>query len=227
MKITLKNFIRYMPVQKCIAGENISNLSDVEVLAIIIGTGSKKEDVLELASSLLKNHEGLHGLSQCGIREIAVRDGIGLVKAVRIHAAFECGKRVITDNTSILKIDTPEKVWKLLIPEMAGLRKEEFRVLVMDKKNQVVKNSVVSVGTVSETIVHPREVFREAIRENGASIIVAHNHPSGEVIPSKEDVAATKRLCDAGELMGIPLIDHVIISNSQYYSMKEGGYFKP
>lgn len=213
-----------MPIQKCISGMSVSELSDVELLAVIIGTGTKKVDVMETAALLIKNHGGIYDVSRSGLREIAERTGIGLTKAVKIQAAFELGKRVITDNTGLKRLDSPEKVWQMLLPEMAGLRKEEFRVLVLNNKNMLIRKSVVSIGTISETIVHPREVFREAIRENGASIIVAHNHPSGEVAPSKDDIITTRRLSETGKLIGIPLLDHVIICNSKYYSMKEEGY---
>jgi len=107
---------------------------------------------------------------------------------------------------------------------MAGLEREEFRVLVLNNKNGILKNSMVSAGTVSEALVHPREVFRDAIREGAASLIVAHNHPTGELTPSKEDISTTRRLVEAGTIIGIPILDHVIITDTSYYSFKEGGY---
>jgi DNA repair protein RadC len=215
-----------MPVQKCIAGEDISNLSDVELLAVIIGTGGKNSDVMELSSALIKKHNGLRGIRNSGIREIAVNSGIGLKKAVKIKTAFELGKRVLGSIDANYTLSSPEAVWRYLLPEVAGLTREQFRVLVMNNKNILIKKSVVSIGTISEAIVHPREVFKEAIRESGSSIIVAHNHPSGEVNPSKEDISTTKRLSEAGRLIGIPLLDHVIVCDSSYYSMKENGYLE-
>jgi len=115
-------------------------------------------------------------------------------------------------------------VWKLLLPQMACLDREEFRVLVLNNKNRLLKNAMISAGTISEAIVHPREVFRDAIRESGAAVIVAHNHPTGELTPSREDIQTTQRLAEAGRIVGIPVLDHVIITNVSYFSFKEGGY---
>lgn len=213
-----------LPMQKCMAGEQVKNLSDQELLALIIGSGTKGSDVIDISYRIMKEFGGLAGLAMAGTREIAGSHGIGLVKAFRIQSAFDMGRRVITGPRHIRHIDSPGAVWEFLIPYMARLEQEEFRVLVMNNKNNVLRNALISVGTVSEAIVHPREVFREAIRESGAAIIVAHNHPTGELVPSKEDIAATGRLSDAGKIVGIPVLDHVIIANSGYYSFKEGGY---
>ncbi len=214
----------YLPVQKCIAGEEIKNLSDTELLAIIIGTGVKNSDVMSVSSGIIKSLNGLSGISDSGLREISKERGIGLKKAIKIQSAFELGRRVITDKKECAIISSPEAVWKLLLPEMARLEKEEFRLLILNNKNMLLKKSVVSIGTISESIVHPREVFRDAIREGGASIIVAHNHPSGILTPSKEDISTTKRLVETGKLIGISLLDHVIITDCSYLSLKDEGY---
>jgi len=213
-----------LPVQKCIDGECVRDLSDTELLAVIVGTGTKESDVLEVAARIIKNTGGLPGLSRSGLREIAAEKGIGLKKAVKIQAAFEIGRRVITDITDLKHISSPAAVWYLLLPEIACLQKEEFRVLVVNNKNMLLKKTIVSVGTITEAIVHPREVFRDAIRESGSGIIVTHNHPSGNANPSRQDIETTKRLVDAGKIVGIPLLDHIIMTNSSYYSMKENGY---
>ncbi|HQO40299.1 MAG TPA: DNA repair protein RadC, partial [Spirochaetota bacterium] len=157
-------------------------------------------------------------------REIASERGIGLKKAVKVQAAFEIGRRVITDRPDLKQISTPLAVWELLLPETAGSQKEEFRVLVINNKNMLIRKSVISIGTITEAIVHPREVFRDAIREGGSGIIVTHNHPSGVLTPSRQDIETTKRLVDAGRIIGIPVIDHIILTNLSFYSMKENGY---
>ena len=213
-----------LPVQKCIEGESVRDLSDTELLAVILGTGIKNIDVLELSAKIIKSMGGLSAVSRAGLREIAAEKGLGLKKAVKIQAAFEIGRRVITDVTDLKHISSPNAVWHLLLPEIAGLQKEEFRVLVVNNKNMLLKKSIVSVGTITEAIVHPREVFRDAIREAGSGIIVTHNHPSGNAAPSKQDIDTTKRLNEAGKIVGIPLLDHIILTNSSYYSMKENGY---
>lgn len=213
-----------LPVQKCIDGESVRNLSDTELLAVIVGTGIKNIDVLELSAMMIKNMGGLSAVSKAGLREIASIKGFGLIKAVKIQAAFEIGRRVITDTSDLKHISSPASVWSLLLPEIACLQKEEFRVLVVNNKNMLLKKSIVSIGTITEAIVHPREVFRDAIKEAGSGIIVTHNHPSGNATPSRQDIETTKRLVEAGKIVGIPLLDHIILTNSSYYSMKENGY---
>lgn len=213
-----------LPVQKCIDGESVKELSDIELLAVILGTGIKEKDVIELSASIIKKTGGLTAISRCGLREIAAEKGIGLKKAVKIQAAFELGRRAITGAPYMGQISTPLAVWELLLPETAGLQKEEFRVLVINNKNMLIKKSVVSIGTITEAIVHPREVFRDAIKEGGSGIIVTHNHPSGNPAPSRQDIETTKRLIEAGKIVGIPLVDHIILTDSSFYSMKENGY---
>lgn len=213
-----------MPVQRCIEGESVTDLSDIELLAVILGTGTKERDVIELSASILKKTGGLTAISRSGLREIAAEKGIGLKKAVKIQAAFELGKRTISAPPQRKHLSTPLDVYDLLLPETAGLQIEEFRVLVVNNKNMLIKKRVISIGTITEALVHPREVFRDAIRESGSGIIVTHNHPSGNSSPSKQDIETTKRLSDAGTIVGIPLIDHIILTDSDYYSMKENGY---
>ena len=213
-----------LPVQKCREGHDIASLADHELIAAVIGTGTRGKDVIELSLQLLRDFGGLHGILSRGIREIARARGMGMTKAIRVRAAFELGRRVISRRVDSRYVDSPAAVWEFLLPYMAGLEREEFRVLVLNNKNGILKNSMVSAGTVSEALVHPREVFRDAIREGAASLIVAHNHPTGELTPSKEDISTTRRLVEAGTIIGIPILDHVIITDTSYYSFKEGGY---
>lgn len=216
---------RYLlPVQRCQKGAEIRSLSDQELLAVMVGTGSRDHDVIDLSTAMLRSFGGLGGIASAGIREVARNRGIGFTKAVRILAAFEMGRRVVTAPVPDGRLDSPGAVWKALLPHMACLDREEFRVLVLNNKNRLLKNAMISAGTVSEAIVHPREVFRDAIREGGAAVIVAHNHPTGELTPSREDIQTTRRLAEAGKIVGIPVLDHVIITNLSYYSFKEGGY---
>jgi DNA repair protein RadC len=224
MNGTIEDMQGHLPIQKCIAGGSVQDLSDMELLAVLLGTGTRTVDVLELASCMVKQFGGLKGIHGSGLREMAQKHGVGIRKAIRIHAAFELGKRLLSAQNSSPVIESPERVWKLLQPEMAALKREEFRVFILNNKNSILKKSTVSVGTVSEALVHPREIFREAIREAGASIIVAHNHPSGVLVPSREDISTTRRIKEAGVIIGIELLDHVIIGQSSYLSMKEAGY---
>lgn len=213
-----------LPVQRCISGEDVHNLSDEELLAIIIGTGSSGLDVMTLASFLIRDHSNLHGIAASGLRELSMARGIGLKKAVRIKAALEAGKRMKREYKKTLQLHSPVSVYSELRYDLQGLEQEEFMILVLDNRNTVLKKRTVSRGTVSETLVHPREVFRDAIRENGTRVIAAHNHPSGDPEPSHEDIDITVRLKKAGEIIGIQLVDHLIITDHGYLSMKEEGY---
>jgi DNA repair protein RadC len=151
--------------------------------------------------------------------------GIGPVKAVRILAAFEMGRRVLGREMGE-ECSSPSSVWKFLLPDIAGLDHEVLILLVLNNKNQVLRKKTVSVGTVSESLVHPREIFREAIRESGSRIIIAHNHPAGDLTPSGDDLRTTRRIQAAGDLMGIPLMDHLILTETGYRSLREEGYLK-
>ncbi len=213
-----------LPVQKCLAGHDIAKLTDQDLLAVVLGTGVRGRDVIDVAGSLIREFGGLRGIRRAGIREIAGISGVGLTKSIRIHAALEMGRRIISEEEHRTALDSPSRVWGLIRQDVVGIDREEFRVLILNNKNHLLKNSVVSVGTISEAVVHPREIFRDAIREAASSIIVAHNHPSGVLAPSREDIAATERIKKAGEIIGIPLIDHVIVSDRSFLSMKEEGY---
>ena len=138
-----------MPLQKCIRGQEIRNLSDGELMAIIIGTGCRDSHVIDLAMQVIRRFGSPAGIMRCGIRELADMKGIGPVKAIRIHAALEMGRRALTDRSRMTHLGTPDAVWRFLLPEMAGLDREEFRVLVLNNKNRLLKSSVVSVGTIS------------------------------------------------------------------------------
>jgi len=213
-----------MPIEKCLNGNNIVDLNDCELLSIILGSGTKNNNVFKISQNIIKHFGGLHGLRSSGLREISAIKGIGIKKAVKIHAALEIGRRAIVNKEFSTQLSSPEAVWKFLYPETAGLDQEEFYALVLNNKNILLKKNKVFIGTISSTIIHPREIFRMAIREGGSGIIVCHNHPSGSLEPSREDLDATNRLIKAGKIIGIPLLDHVIITDYGYLSLKEKGY---
>ena len=224
MNHRLNSISHVMPMQRCENGEDVKDLADIDLLAIVLGTGTKGFDVIDMATYLLKHFGGLRGIATSGLRELSSVKGIGLKKAIKIKTSFEIGRRAIMSEKIINHIGSPEAVWKLLLPETAGLEKEQFYVVMVNNKNHLLKKSLISVGTISQTIVHPREVFRDAIREGATSIIIAHNHPSGSVIPSDEDIMVTERLIETGKILGIPVVDHVIVADSKFCSMKERGY---
>jgi DNA repair protein RadC len=200
------------------------NLSIAELVAIILRTGSVRQNVTALAEDLLVSFQDLRGLAKASWEEIAAFPGMGPAKAVQLKAAFELGRRVLTVSpASLPTIKKPQDVFKLLQGSFQDLDREHFKVLHLNVKNQVLKIETNAIGILSSAPVHPREVFKEAIKTNSASLILAHNHPSGDPTPSSDDLALTARLRDAGEVLGIQIVDHVIFGDSRYTSLKERG----
>ena len=201
------------------------SLSNQELLAILLRTGTKKESVLTLANRILVQFEKLHALKHATIEEMMAINGVGEAKAIQILAAIELGKRLSkkeVDNKYTIR--APEDAAHYLMPEMTSLQQENFVALFLNVKNKIIHKQTIFVGSLNASIVHPREIFREAIRRSAASIIVAHNHPSGNPTPSPEDIEVTKRLIEAGQIVGIDMLDHIIIGDHQFISLKEKGY---
>ncbi len=198
-------------------------LTNSELLAILIRTGSTKQSALEVGKALLAGcNDNLTELSEMTIQELCSFEGIGESKACQLLASLELGKRV--KQTGILqrsKMSSPVEVVNFFNAELDNIKVEKFIGVFLNTKNEVINWEVISVGSLNASIVHPREVFNRAIRRNAASIIAVHNHPSGHISPSKEDINITKRLYEVGQLVGIPLIDHIIIGKNKYYSFKE------
>lgn len=200
-------------------------LSDQELLAILLRTGTKDRSALELAHELLLSG-GFVNLTQISMEELKSFKGMGLAKSAQIKAALEIGRRLARQKMGPRPvIRTPEDVANILMGEMNFLDREHFKVLNLNTKNQVIGIDDVSVGSLNASLVHPREVFKQAIKRSAAWLILAHNHPSGNLQPSKEDEMLTKRLYDAGKLLGIEVLDHLIFGQNSYLSMKEKGYF--
>ncbi len=200
-------------------------LSNAELLAIIIKTGTRKERSIEIAQRLLSMSQSLSGLYRLTINELKSISGIGRVKAVQIKAVLELSKRIAkTSAFRKLKITSPKSIANIYMEDMRYLDREHFRVVFLDTKNHILSDSILSVGTVNASLVDPREIFMEALRKTAVHMILMHNHPSGDPTPSKEDIEVTKRICEAGELMGIDVIDHIIIGDGQFTSLKELGF---
>lgn len=201
-----------------------SAVSTAELLAIQLRTGTQERSALGLAELLLSQFGGLKGVANATVEELGRVKGIGPVKAVQIAAAVELGKRLALFSGSDKPIiRSPTDVANLLMPELRDVSKEHFKSLLLGTKNQVLKVVTVSVGILDSSLVHPREVFKDAIAISAAAIIVAHNHPSGDPTPSAEDRRVTQRLAEAGELLGIDLLDHVILGDNRWTSLKEAG----
>jgi DNA repair protein RadC len=200
------------------------SLSTAELLAIILRTGTREESALRLAEKMLMELSGLRNVAQAEVAELRRIKGIGAAKAVEVKAALELGKRLVALGGEVLPaIHSPTDVVQLLAPQLRDERQEQFKVLLLDTKNQVRRVVTATVGTLNASLVHPREVFRAAVAQAAHSIILAHNHPSGDPTPSKEDVAVTVQLVNAGKILGIEVLDHVIIGDGRYVSMRERG----
>ncbi len=199
------------------------SLSNEELLAIIIRTGSRTESSVELSKKVLSlDNRGLVYLRDTTLEELMEVKGIGKCKAAQILSAIEIGKR-INHHTACekVKITQPATVANLFMDEMRYLQKEHFRIILLDTKNQIIAKEEISIGTLNASIVHPRDVFKIAIKRNANSMILIHNHPSGDPTPSKEDISITNRLMEVGNLVGIKVLDHIIIGDRDYISFKE------
>lgn len=199
-------------------------LATHELIAILLRTGTTKRHVLGVAEDLLTQLGGLRGIATAGVEELSRVDGVGQTKAIEICAAVELGKRIgaLTEEARPT-IRGPEDVAHLLMPELRYLKQEELRALLLDRRHRVLHVAKISRGSLTESISHPRDIFRTAIERNSAAVIVVHNHPSGDPTPSPEDIAATRRLVQVGELVGIPVLDHVIVGDGRYVSLSERG----
>src|SRR5690625_5264213 len=202
-----------------------SHLSNQEILAILIGSGTRSESVLDLSNRLIMHFEGLKLLSDATIEELTSIKGIGNAKGVIILEAIELGRRIQQYKPAErYTIRSPEDGADYVMEDMRGLRQAHLVVLFLNTKNQIIHRQPIFVGSLNASIVHPREIFREAVRRSAASIICAHNHPSGDPAPSQEDIHVTRRLVEAGKIMGIELLDHLVIGHHSFVSLKEKGY---
>ncbi len=205
-----------------------SALSDNELLAIIIRTGGKDKTALEVASELLQKFGSFRKLEDVSIKELSELKYVGPVKAVQIKACLEIAKRYSNEKIGEnFKIGTKEDVIKYcmesIFPYVRDIKKEVFKVILLNSKNRIIKTVDVSIGTLNFSPAHPREILREAIKESSAGIIMVHNHPSGDPTPSMEDIKITERMAKACEIIGIGLIDHVIIGENSVFSFLESG----
>ncbi len=203
-----------------------SVLSNAELLAILLRTGTKEESAISLAHRILVQEQGLRYLADINVEQLSAINGIGKAKAAQIKAAIELGNRLAAFEPGADKpLKCPQEVAALLMEEMRYLKKEHMKLVLLNVKCNLISVEEISVGSLNASIVHPREVFNPAIRKSSASIIMVHNHPSGDPSPSSEDVSITARIAEAGKLIGIELVDHIIIGDGKYISMKEKGLF--
>ncbi|MFC0270161.1 DNA repair protein RadC [Metabacillus herbersteinensis] len=205
--------------------DGASSLANHELLAILLRTGTKKESVVQISNQLLNQFEGLRMLKDASVEEITTISGIGKAKAVQILAALELGRRMnrlTYDDRYVIR--SPQDGANYVMEEMRFLSQEHFVCLYLNTKNQVLHKQTVFIGSLNASIVHPREVYKEALKRSAASLICIHNHPSGDPAPSREDIEVTKRLAECGKMLGIELLDHLIIGEQKFVSLKEKGY---
>ncbi|MDK9876437.1 MAG: DNA repair protein RadC [Staphylococcus equorum] len=203
-----------------------SHLSHAELLAILINTGRKGSSNLDIANELLKTVDNLKELKRLSISDLNKIKGVGLYKALILKAAFELGERMHSGSVDDkIQISSPKDVADFMMGKMEHLTQEKFIALFLNSKNVIIKQKTIFIGTLNSSIVHPREIFSEAVKCASNAIIVLHNHPSGDVTPSTEDIKTTERLKKCGQVLGIDLLDHIIIGDHTYLSMVEEGYF--
>lgn len=196
-------------------------LTNSELLAIILRTGNKKENVLELSNKFFKKYN-IKSLSRLKISTLKKQLGIGDAKACQIIACFELGKRLASfKGEKKIQIKSAKDIAKIFIPEMGSLEKEHLKGIYLDSRNKIIKQETIFIGSLNESVIHPREIFKIALDENAASIILLHNHPSGDPNPSDYDIEVTKELVIAGRLLGIEILDHIIIGGNKFMSLRD------
>lgn len=216
------------PYEKC-ERYGAGVLSDAELLAVILRTGTKSQRVMELAVNILNYstaYPGLKGLNYLTLKELTRINGVGKVKAIELLCLTEITKRMSKEiHRDSLRLVTPQSVADYYMQDMRHLSREQVMLLMMDSKNKIIKDMIISEGTVNTSIMPTREVYVQALKHEAVNIILLHNHPSGDPTPSAEDIRVTKKLSEAGNLIGITLMDHIIIGDNRYISLKEQGFF--
>lgn len=221
-KIKMQDLPKIERPREKLARYGPGKMLESELLAILLGTGVRGSGVLDVSKNILKKFpQG--ALAQATVEDLSETFGLGEAKACEIVACFELGRRILKDKKANLYL-SPQDVWESL-RDIRDSKKEHFVVFYLDTNHQEIMREIISVGILNANLVHPREVFEPAVKHVAAQIIIAHNHPSGSTQPSNEDIDVTKRLADAGKLLGIEVLDHVIVTRHNFFSLKENGLF--
>ena len=199
------------------------SLTDAHLLAIILRTGAGGKTAIDVGRELLETFGGLAGIAQAGVSELCSVPGIGKAKAAEIKATIELGRRHLKPSMAGASFCASKDVADYYQPRLRDARKEEFRCVLLDTKNRLIREAMVSTGSLTASLVHPRETFKTAVRESAAAVIFVHNHPSGDTRPSQEDILLTRRLVQAGELLGIQVLDHIIVGDGGHFSFRDSG----
>lgn len=221
---TIKDLPEDIRPRERLLKEGVEALSDIEILAILLRTGSREATALDLASLIMLRFKSLRQLLGATIEELGEIKGVGPAKACQIKAALELARRTAkySDQPRPV-IKSPDDAAALVMEEMRHFDREHFRAILLNTKNQVIGTDNVSVGTLNSSVVHPRELFRNAIKRGAASVILLHNHPSGDPTPSREDKDITQRVIEVGNIIGIEVLDHIIIGDNKFISLKAHG----
>lgn len=206
-----------------------SGMSTAQLLAIILRTGGRNASAIGLARELMNRFNGLQGIDDAGVAEFSSIKGMGTAKTAQVKAALELGRRLLqndSDEAQNPSFKNSRDVFEYYRPRFYGLKKERFMCVLLDSRNRIFREIIVSEGTLTSSLVHPREVFRDAIKEAAASVMFLHNHPSGDPNPSRDDINITKRLVETGKIVGINVLDHIVISDGKYLSLMEKGYIR-
>jgi DNA repair protein RadC len=201
-------------------------LSDAELLAILISSGTRNLTAVDVGKELLREFGPLAHLARRNYRELSRGRGMGSVKAMKLAAAFEIARRIEAHRDEPRsRVTSPEDIVRRFLPQLRDLKKEVFLVVLLDSAHRIIREAEISRGTLNASLVHPREVFKAALDDHAASVILLHNHPSGNPEPSAEDVTITEQLRQAGKIMGIPVLDHIIVAGQRHTSLAQLGYF--
>lgn len=202
----------------------MEQLSNAELIALLLNSGTKEKSAIAVAEEILSLGAGISGLRDLSAQELMHVAGVGKGKAARILAALELGKRIAArPEGRPVNVNSPDDIAGLFMEELRGLKKETFRALFLNAKGDIISAETISVGELTSTLVHPREVFHAAVKKSAAAVVFIHNHPSGDPSPSREDIETTRRLTDCGRLLGIRVLDHLIIGDGRYVSMQASG----
>lgn len=200
----------------------VENLSNTDLISIILRTGTKGENAMDIASNILSTIGSVNDLSNIGVRELSKIKGVGNVKAITILAAIELGKRATSREIRIkMPLTNSDSVHEAFKRFFKNIKQEKFMAIYLDTKKNLINYKILFVGTIDRSIVHPREIFNEAIRLSASSLIIIHNHPTGDITPSQNDIEVTKKIKESGILLGIPLLDSIITNGEEYYSFND------
>jgi DNA repair protein RadC len=222
--------IRYWPEserpREKLTKHGAATLSSAELLAIIIASGTNRFSALDIARMLLEQFCSLDNLANASLEELQQIEGIGLAKAITLKAAFQISNQRLKElaEKKYIFFKQPQDVAQFFIPELGYLKQEIFAIALLDSSGKFIHKETISRGILNASLIHPREVFKEAIKRSAAAIILVHNHPSGELTPSQEDLKITKQMLQSGQLLNIPVYDHLIIAGDKFLSLKEEGY---